>query len=145
MQLQRKQSSVLQFATIGLLNVDLHPIWRSLSWNQCKHLFIVTNGTTAAHISTIHQWECTTLKRAGIDLSIFKPHSTHTAAASAAYTKFGPLQTNFGHGSLESFQYLFQALLLWCAAFSTTFFVFSNEIHYCYSQSCYSYLQKICS
>ena len=54
-------------------------------------VFIITTGTTAASSCTLARWATKTLKEAGIDISLFKPHSIRSAASSAAYQKHIPL------------------------------------------------------
>ena len=54
-------------------------------------VFIITTGTTAASSCTLACWATKTLKEAGIDVSLFKPHSIRSAASSAAYQKHIPL------------------------------------------------------
>ena len=54
-------------------------------------VFIITTGTTAASSCTLAWWATKTLKEAGIDVSMFKPHSIRSAVSSAAYQKHIPL------------------------------------------------------
>ena len=56
-----------------------------------KNLFIITNGSTAAHPCTLARWTTKGLKAARINTAIFKPHSVRAATGSATYAKHLPL------------------------------------------------------
>ena len=56
-----------------------------------KSVFIIINGSTAAHPNTPAHWICQTLESAGIDMAKLYPYSTHQASASAAFARAMPV------------------------------------------------------
>ena len=75
---------------------------------KSKVLFITTTTFTPAHPNTLSRWVQKTMQQAGIDTNIFKPHSTRSAASSAAFAKFIPIDQILSLGKWRSF---FQILL----------------------------------